>query len=124
MNLYSVVRKADIPHGRGRRMLTQQVGARQQTQERSGAHSRSGLPYETVRSEVVEALAALRGCDGSDIEAQAGVDGDIEIDSKEAEVIIARVERRLSLDEVRAADLRPEQLTSLRSLTDLLHRNG
>jgi len=105
-------------------MLTQRAGARQRAQERSAGTSRPGVPYETIRGEVVEALAALWGCDGSDIEAQASADGDVEIDSKEAEVIIARVERNLSLNEVRAADLRPEQLTSLRSLTDLLHRNG
>jgi acyl carrier protein len=108
-------------------MLAQRVGMRRRAQERSGRSASTNdpdVPYETIRSEVIEALAALRGCDGSDIEAQASTDGDVAIDSKEAEVVIARVEKGLSLNEVRAADLRPEQLTSLRSLTDLLHRNG
>jgi hypothetical protein len=105
-------------------MLAQRVGAQQRAQERSAATNRPSVPYETIRGEVVEALAALWGCDGSDIEAQASNEGDVAIDSKEAEVVIARVERKLSLNEVRAADLRPEELTSLRSLTDLLHRNG
>jgi acyl carrier protein len=105
-------------------MLTQTVGARQRAQERSASTNHPDIPYERVRDEVVEALAALWGCDASDIEAQASTDGDVAIDSKEAEVVIARIEKILSLNEVRAADLRPEELTSLRSLTDLLHRNS
>ena len=47
--------------------------------------------------------------------------GDLVIDSKEAECVIAFVEEELGLGElVSAADLEPEQMTSLRTLTLLL----
>jgi hypothetical protein len=51
--------------------------------------------------------------------------GDLAIDSKEAECVIAFVEDELGLGElVSSADLEPEQMTSLRTLTQILVRSA
>jgi hypothetical protein len=51
--------------------------------------------------------------------------GDLAIDSKEAECVIAFVEDELGVGElVSSADLEPEQMTSLRTLTQILVRRG
>jgi hypothetical protein len=48
-------------------------------------------------------------------------DGDLVIDSKEAECVIVFVEDELGLGElVSSADLEPEQMTSLHTLTQIL----
>jgi hypothetical protein len=51
--------------------------------------------------------------------------GDLVIDSKEAECVIVFVEDELGLGElVSSADLEPEQMTSLRTLTQMLVRRA
>jgi hypothetical protein len=69
---------------------------------------------------VLDGLAETRA------ESVAGVrgqmkSGDLAIDSKEAECVIAFVEDQLGLGElVSSADLEPEQMTSLKTLTQIL----
>ncbi len=79
--------------------------------------------YETVRAEVTTALADVRGCTREELEGEAAASGgNLEMDSKEAEVVIARVEAVLDVGTLaRAADLEPEQLSGLDSLSHLLH---
>jgi hypothetical protein len=77
-----------------------------------------------IRDLVLRGLVDTRGEDSEDLEAQAS-QGDIVIDSKEAECVIAYVEDELGLgDLVSAADLTPEQLASLDSLTEILTRHA
>jgi hypothetical protein len=78
---------------------------------------------EEVRRVVVEAAAAVEGCGTEEIEARAASNGgDIEVDSRVGEVVIARVEAAFGGDKLaRAADLEPEQLTGVASLSRLLH---
>jgi hypothetical protein len=74
-----------------------------------------------LRRKMIQALAAAECVPPDEIEARVGKGGDIEIDSKLAEVVIARIEGVFGGRElVKAADLRPDQLTSLDTLTDLL----
>jgi hypothetical protein len=88
----------------------------------SGATGLTALDRGGVRDAVVTALADVRVCDVAEIETLAAGDGgDVRMDSKEAEVIIARVEASLGVsDLVKASDLRPDQLTSVETLTTLL----
>jgi hypothetical protein len=73
---------------------------------------------------VLRGLADTRGEDLAELEQQA-CQGDIVIDSKEAECVIVYVEDELGLGELAsAADLTPEQLASLGSLTEILTRQA
>lgn len=73
---------------------------------------------------VLRGLADTRGEELAELEQQAR-EGDIVIDSKEAECVIAYVEDELGLGELASsADLTPEQLASLGSLTEILTRQA
>jgi hypothetical protein len=73
---------------------------------------------------VLRGLADTRGEDLAQLEQQARR-GDLVIDSKEAECVIAYVEDQLGLgDLASAADLTPEQLASVDSLTEILTRQA
>lgn len=81
----------------------------------------SELNRERIREHVIESLCWVRDTDrrtvDRDIESHGG---DLRIDSKEGEAVCAIVEDALELGElVEAADLQPEQLTSIESLTRL-----
>jgi hypothetical protein len=79
------------------------------------------LNIEAIREHVIESLCDVRGDERADIDQEiASHEGDLRIDSKEGEAICAIVEDALGLGElVEAADLQPEQLTSIESLTQL-----
>jgi hypothetical protein len=91
-------------------------------EQSSGGAGLAVLDRDGVRDAVVAALADVRVCDTAEIGALIASDGgDTRMDSKEAEVIIARVEASLDVsDLVKASDLRPDQLTSVETLTALL----
>lgn len=73
---------------------------------------------------VLRGLSDTRDTDVGDLEEKAR-QGDIVIDSKEAECVIAYVEDELGLGWLASsADLTPEQLTSLKSLTKILTREA
>ena len=75
-----------------------------------------------IRDLVLRGVADTRGEDYSDLARRAG-GGNMSIDSKEAECVIAFVEDELGLGELASsADLTPEQLTNIDSLTELLTR--
>jgi hypothetical protein len=89
-------------------------------EQSSGTTSLPSVERAAVRDAIVSALAAVRACEVDEIEPPA--DGDIRMDSKEAEVVISRVEASFGGDElVKAADLRPDQLATVETLTSLLH---
>lgn len=69
---------------------------------------------------LVEAIAEVRDCSAAEVRATAQ-NGEIEFDSKEAECAIAFLEEKLDIGELAGAqDLRPEQMTTLSSLTELV----
>jgi hypothetical protein len=81
----------------------------------------SELNKATIREHVIESLCWVRDADRAtvdrDVESHGG---DLRIDSKEGEAVCVIVEDALELGElVEAADLQPEQLTSIESITHL-----
>ena len=75
---------------------------------------------EEVADMLVEAVAEVRGCSAAEVRATAQ-DGEIEFDSKEGELAITYLEDKLDIGELAGAeDLRPEQMTTLSSLTELV----
>lgn len=76
-----------------------------------------------MHSLIVAELAAVRALstDELDLELVAG-DGDLEVDSKEAEVILARLEVKLGCELPAVSDLEPEQLNCTSALTELVRR--
>ncbi len=76
---------------------------------------------QTIREHVIESLCWVRDTERAALDRHIeSHGGDLRIDSKEGEAICAIVEDALELGElVEAADLQPEQLTSVESLTRL-----
>jgi hypothetical protein len=73
---------------------------------------------------ILRGLAHTRDADLNDLQQRAR-QGDLVIDSKEAECVIAYVEDELGVGELASStDLTPEQLTSLKSLTKILTREA
>ena len=76
-----------------------------------------------IRSAVLDQLQQLR-FDPADIESILDAGGDPRIPSRKALVVIARIAKSFGLSKkiIKKSDLRPEQVTSVRNLTDLLTR--
>lgn len=73
-----------------------------------------------VADMLVEAIAEVRGCSAAEVRATAQ-NGEIEFDSKEGETAITYLEDKLDIGELAGAeDLRPEQMTTLSSLTEVI----
>jgi hypothetical protein len=88
--------------------------------EQSSGTASASVVRTAVRDVIANALAAVRACEVDEIETLP--DGDIRMDSKEAEVVISRVEVSFGGGElVKSADLRPDQLATVETLTSLLH---
>lgn len=79
------------------------------------------LNTERIREHVIESLCEVRGDERADIDREIEKQqGNLRIDSREGEAVCAIVEDALRLGElVEAADLQPEQLTSIESLARL-----
>lgn len=79
------------------------------------------LSQKDLRERVIESLCLVRDVPRRTIDSEIDSNGgDLRIDSKEGEAICAIVEEALGLGElVQAADLMPEELTSVTSLTRL-----
>lgn len=77
-----------------------------------------------LRDRVIESLCLVRDVPRRTIDSEIDSNGgDLRIDSKEGEAICAIVEEALELGElVQAADLVPEELTSVASLTRLFEQ--
>lgn len=73
-----------------------------------------------VEDMLVEAIAEVRDCSAAEVRATAQ-NGEIEFDSKEAVCAITFLEDKLDIGELAGAqDLRPERMTTLSSLTELV----
>jgi acyl carrier protein len=70
---------------------------------------------------IVAVLAEIRQVPVAELEAERG-DGDLSMDSPEAVAVIATLQGRFGRRLAQVEDLEPEQLTSVASLADLLHR--
>ena len=77
-----------------------------------------------IREHVIESLCWVREADRATIDRDIEThQGDLRIDSKEGEAVCVMVEDALQLGElIEAADLQPEQLTSIESLTRLFEQ--
>jgi hypothetical protein len=77
-----------------------------------------------IREHLLEGLAWVRDVDRAELDSEVSAHGgDLRIDSKEGEAVCVLVEDALGLGElVQVADLKPEELSSLSSLTDLFDR--
>jgi hypothetical protein len=80
--------------------------------------------HENLRERIIKSLCLVRDVARRAIDLEIDSNGgDLRIDSKEGEAICAIVEDELDLGElVQAADLMPEELTSLTSLTRLFEQ--
>jgi hypothetical protein len=72
-----------------------------------------------VRNILIEALSAVRGESSSDISSQFASDGDVKIDSSEAEVMIVALQVQLGRDLPRPSNLCAEQFASVKSLATM-----
>jgi hypothetical protein len=79
------------------------------------------LNENDIREQIVNGVAWVRDIERADLDGElAAAGGDLRIDSKEGEAICILVEDVIGLgDVVEASDLRPEELTSISSLTRL-----
>lgn len=72
---------------------------------------------------ILEALAQVRAASVGELrDEMAASDGGLEIDSREAEAVIAILEHRYDRDLAKVEDLEPECLPSVGSLAELIHR--
>lgn len=78
---------------------------------------------EELSTAILEALAKVRATPVGELrDEMARSGGDLEIDSREAEAVIAILEHRYGRDLAKVEDLEPERLPSVSSLTELIHR--
>ena len=78
---------------------------------------------EQLSSAILEALAQVRAAPVAELRDEMDASGgDLEIDSREAEAVIAILEHRYGRDLAKVEDLEPERLPSIGSLSELIHR--
>jgi hypothetical protein len=78
---------------------------------------------EDLATAILETLAAVRAMSVGELrEEMAAAGGDLEIDSREAEAVIAMLEKRYGRTLAKVEDLEPECLPSVESLAELIHR--
>src|SRR5882724_5525656 len=83
----------------------------------------SALSRTRIRTWIVDALAQVRVMSPDELTQEIDEEGEeFEIDSKEAEVVLCILEHRLGQELAHPEDLRPEQLTTLGALIDLVSR--
>lgn len=76
---------------------------------------------DDIRGRVHAALARVRAQDLPDLQQEiARAGGDLEIDSKQAEVVISILEVQLDRTLAKVEDLRPEKLVTVEALTSLI----
>ena len=89
----------------------------------SAAPAQLGPDTEELAEAILEALAQVRAAPVGELrEEMAAAGGDLEIDSREAEAVIAMLENQYGRVLAKVEDLEPERLLSLESLTELIHR--
>ena len=78
---------------------------------------------EELGTAILTALAEVRAASVGELrEEMDAAGGDLEIDSREAEAVIAILEKRYGRTLAKVEDLEPERLPSVGSLTELIHR--
>jgi hypothetical protein len=78
---------------------------------------------EELTMAILEALAAVRAAPVGELrEEMAAAGGNLEIDSREAEAVIAMLEKRYGRTLAKVEDLEPECLPSIESLAELIYR--
>jgi acyl carrier protein len=76
---------------------------------------------DDIRGRVQEALARVRAQDLQELQEEiTRSGGDLEIDSKQAEVVISMLEVQLDRTLAKVEDLRPEQLATVEALTSII----
>jgi acyl carrier protein len=79
---------------------------------------------EELETAILEALAEVRAAPVAELrEEMAAAGGDLEIDSREAEAVIAILENRYGRTLAAAEDLEPERLASVGSLGELIQEH-
>ena len=78
---------------------------------------------DELAASILEALAQVRAAAVVELrEEMVGTGGDLEIDSREAEAVLAMLETEYGRTLANIDDLEPECLPSVSSLADLIHR--
>jgi acyl carrier protein len=78
---------------------------------------------EELAEAILEALAKVRAAPLGELrDEMAATGGDLEIDSREAEAVIAMLENRYGRTLAKVEDLEPERLLTVDSLTELIHQ--
>lgn len=78
---------------------------------------------EELGTAILEALAEVRAASIGELrEEMDAAGGDLEIDSREAEAVIAILEKRYGRTLANVEDLEPESLPTIGSLTELIHK--
>lgn len=89
----------------------------------SPAPAQLGPGPEELGTAILEALAEVRAASVGELrEEMDAAGGDLEIDSREAEAVIAILEKRYSRTLAKVEDLEPECLPSVGSLGELIHK--
>jgi acyl carrier protein len=81
------------------------------------------VEVDAARTAVVQALADAEGLDVVEVEAAIGAvggDGALQLDSKQAEVIIAFIEEMFGCELPSPADLRKDQFSTVGALVELV----
>ncbi len=79
---------------------------------------------DQIEARLLSALARVRALPSDELATQFRDRGDIEVDSKEAEAAISKLELDCGRDLAKVEDLRPEQLATVGSLTELIRRRA
>jgi acyl carrier protein len=78
---------------------------------------------EELGTAILEALAQVRAAPVGELRDEMTASGtDLEMDSREAEAVIAILEHRYGQELVLVEDLEPERLASVGSLAELIHQ--
>ena len=90
---------------------------------RAAAPARLAPDQAELSRAVLEALAQVRAASVGELrDEMARSGGDLEIDSREAEAVIAILEHRYGRELAKIEDLEPERLPSIASLTELIRQ--
>jgi acyl carrier protein len=87
------------------------------------APAQLGPDSEELVEAILEALSKVRATPLGELrDEMAAAQGDLEIDSREAEAVIAMLEERYGRTLAKVEDLEPERLLTAVSLAELIHR--
>jgi acyl carrier protein len=89
----------------------------------SAVPAQLGPDSKELAEAILEALAKVRAAPVGELrEEMAAAGGDLEIDSREAEAVIAMLEKKYGRTLAKVEDLEPECLASVDSLAELIRR--